>query len=514
VVGRALLGAALLLLALAFAPGAEARVYWGNYNSGTFGRANLDGSGVDQSFILAAPGAIPYGVAVDSAHVYWINFAASNAIGRANLDGSGVDQSFVPTGATGGDGVAVDAGHIYWANVNAGTIGRANLDGTGVNQSFITGASGPSGPAVDGAHIYWANGSNGTIGRADLSGAGANESFITGASQPLQVAVDGAHIYWANYDNGNGTTIGRAELNGTDVNQSFISGASGVSGVGADGAHIYWANNGADNGTTIGRANLDGTDVNQSFISGGNGPWYLAVAPLDTTITAAPGGTVASSAASFSFSGSEPGGFQCQLDSGGFSSCTSPMSYSGLAVGAHVFEVRAANGSGDVDPSPATAAWNVSAPVVASPGMPSLSSLKVTPTTFTLPGRLVKGRCEAITRSNRRHRRCARKVALKVSYKLNIAASVSFTVERTAPGRLVNGRCEAPARKNRRHRRCTRVTAHAKITRTGKAGANSFILPVRIGRLRLGPASYRLSATPTVRGRTGSPHHVTFRIVR
>jgi hypothetical protein len=176
------------------------------------------------------------------------------------------------------------------------------------------------------------------------------------------VAVDAGHLYWANY--GTGTTIGRAELNGTDVNQSFISGASGVSGVGVDGAHIYWANNGSsDNGTTIGRANLDGTDVNQSFITGGNGPWYLAVAPLDTTITAAPSGTVAASSASFSFSGSEPGGFQCQLDAGGFSSCASPMSYSGLAVGAHVFEVRAANGSGDIDPTPATAAWSVSAPV-------------------------------------------------------------------------------------------------------------------------------------------------------
>jgi virginiamycin B lyase len=372
-VGRALLGAALLLLALALAPGAGAHVYWGNYNSGTFGSANLDGTGVDQSFIMAAPGATPYGVAVDDAHVYWVNYTP-NSIGRANLDGSGVDQSFIPTGTIAGDGVAVDAAHVYWANESAGTIGRANLDGTGVNQSFITGASGPSGPAVDGAHIYWANGNNGTIGRADLDGAGANQSFITGASQPLQVAVDAGHIYWANYNNANGTTIGRAELNGTDVNQSFIAGAIGPAGIGVDARHIYWANNGQDNGTTIGRANLDGTDVNQSFITGGNGPWYLAVAPLDTTITAAPSGTVADSSASFSFSGSEPGGFQCQLDGGGFTGCTSPMSYNGLAVGAHVFDVRADNGSGDIDPTPATAAWNVSA---AAFGARTLVTLKL-----------------------------------------------------------------------------------------------------------------------------------------
>ena len=68
--------------------------------SGTIGRANLDGSGVDQSFITGAQ----VGVAVDSQHVYWTN-SSSDAIGRANLDGSGVDQSFI-TGAQ--VGVAVD----------------------------------------------------------------------------------------------------------------------------------------------------------------------------------------------------------------------------------------------------------------------------------------------------------------------------------------------------------------------------------------------------------------------
>ena len=38
-------------------------IYWGNLDSGTIGRANLDGSGVNQSFIASAPSA--FGIAVD-----------------------------------------------------------------------------------------------------------------------------------------------------------------------------------------------------------------------------------------------------------------------------------------------------------------------------------------------------------------------------------------------------------------------------------------------------------------
>jgi hypothetical protein len=47
-------------------------------------------------------------MAVDSSHLYWANWDAG-AIDRANLDGSGVNASFI-TGADHPFGVAVDAG--------------------------------------------------------------------------------------------------------------------------------------------------------------------------------------------------------------------------------------------------------------------------------------------------------------------------------------------------------------------------------------------------------------------
>ena len=85
-------------------------------------------------------------MAVDGAHVYWANTAAASTIGRANLDGTGVDQSFI-TGANSPGGVAA-AGHVYWANSGNGTIGRATLSGRGADQSFVTGADEPLGLAV------------------------------------------------------------------------------------------------------------------------------------------------------------------------------------------------------------------------------------------------------------------------------------------------------------------------------------------------------------------------------
>ena len=73
-------------------------------------------------------------------HVYWTGFP--NSIGRAKLDGSGVDPSFITGAGYFPLGIAVDARHIYWANPppsafddhgvppDRGSIGRANLNGS------------------------------------------------------------------------------------------------------------------------------------------------------------------------------------------------------------------------------------------------------------------------------------------------------------------------------------------------------------------------------------------------
>jgi LPXTG-site transpeptidase (sortase) family protein len=110
--------------------------------------------------------------------------------------------------------------------------------------------------------------------------------------------------------------------------------------------------------------------------------WLVDTTPPDTTITSNPANPTSSTAATFTFTGSDSGSgvasFECQLDGGGFSACTSPQNYAGLSDGSHTFEVRAIDNIGNVDPTPATFTWTVDtlAPdttITANPSNPSAS---------------------------------------------------------------------------------------------------------------------------------------------
>jgi hypothetical protein len=74
--------------------------------------------------------------AAGQGHIYWANRVTEDntygatTMGRANLDGTGVDQNFL-TGANSLCGLAIVGTYIYWGNSEDTTIGRANLDGTG-----------------------------------------------------------------------------------------------------------------------------------------------------------------------------------------------------------------------------------------------------------------------------------------------------------------------------------------------------------------------------------------------
>jgi hypothetical protein len=82
--------------------------------------------------------------------------------------------------------------------------------------------------------------------------------------------------------------------------------------------------------------------------------------PPETVLASAPSGLVGSSTATFTFS-SNVGGvrFECSVDGSAFAPCTSPASFPNLADGDHVFDVRAVDASGNVDPTPAHAAWSI-----------------------------------------------------------------------------------------------------------------------------------------------------------
>jgi hypothetical protein len=84
--------------------------------------------------------------------------------------------------------------------------------------------------------------------------------------------------------------------------------------------------------------------------------------PPDTLITAAPADGSTAQQAVFSFTSSKPGStFECRLDGGAWTGCTSPAAYPTIAEGSHTFEVRATDASGLTDATPATHTWTVAA---------------------------------------------------------------------------------------------------------------------------------------------------------
>ena len=91
-----------------------------------------------------------------------------------------------------------------------------------------------------------------------------------------------------------------------------------------------------------------------------------ATAP-DTTITDKPALLSNNPNPSFSFTGTDnvtPAGdlaFECKLDSGSFLACASPVNYTGLADGAHTFQVHAKDAFGNLDGTEASYSWTVDA---------------------------------------------------------------------------------------------------------------------------------------------------------
>ncbi|MFN8160352.1 MAG: hypothetical protein U0R52_04825 [Solirubrobacterales bacterium] len=156
------------------------------------------------------------GFTVGNGHVYW---SEGHYIGRAGLDGSSPNPTWLDVGTSAAPcGVAVNRKFVYWTDTYSvpgayrGTkIGRASIKGTKSSVknafisglSFFTGLSNASGIAVDDKFIYWTNqfpyvpppGTQtvyGSIGRANLDGTGVRRRFVPHVFDPVSLAIDSA----------------------------------------------------------------------------------------------------------------------------------------------------------------------------------------------------------------------------------------------------------------------------------------------------------------------------------
>ncbi|HEY5926623.1 MAG TPA: LamG domain-containing protein [Kofleriaceae bacterium] len=132
-------------------------------------------------------------------------------------------------------------------------------------------------------------------------------------------------------------------------NGSFIACKSGDTfGPIGDGAHAF-AVRARDRA-----ANIDATPAVHS--------WVVDTSTPDTTLLSGPQNASPSPSATFTFISPDAGAgatFQCSLDNGAFTDCSSPAIYDGLSEGPHTFQVRVRDSVGNFDPTPAIDTWNV-----------------------------------------------------------------------------------------------------------------------------------------------------------
>ena len=142
------LAALSTLLVFCFAHRAEAFVNWVE-DGDAIGRANLDGSGVDRTFINQDTDAsFVRGVTVNDGGLFWTSpygctsSSKPDSLGHASLGGTGIDQSFVKSPTACGSGIAVEGNYVYWIGSEGSledpaSISRATLDGSVIEPEFI-----------------------------------------------------------------------------------------------------------------------------------------------------------------------------------------------------------------------------------------------------------------------------------------------------------------------------------------------------------------------------------------
>ena len=471
---------------------------------------------------ICKTGTVPWGLAVDPSggHVYVINRSAGSmsvfSIGAGGaLSPVACDPTTIcKTGAT-PTGVAVDPSGRYLyvtdegpASVSAFSIGAGGvLSPVACDPTTIckTGAN-PEGIAIDpsGHHVYVLDGSNSvsvfSIGAGGvLSPVACDPTTIckTGAG-PKGIAIDpsGSYLYVSNF---------------SDSVSVFSIGAGGVlSPVACDPTTIC---------ETSGNPDIFSLAVSPdrgpvAAFSAGAGP-AGSMSLLDGSTSSSPDYAIASYVWNFGDGQTQtsalpavqhvyakPGSYAVTLTVTDQAGCALSVVYTGQTASCNGSAKARATQTITVPPL-------VLPPAFMSPVGAVVGKESISPSAFPANS----GGPSAL--AAKRHKR---RYGAQVTYTLNVAAGVRFTVQLRSDGRRVKHAkmttCARPTKHNRGKRKCIRyVTLTGSFTQAGLTGTNKFRFSGRLNGKRLSPGNYRLIATPIATTATSRAATANFRII-
>ncbi len=198
----------------------------------------------------------------------------------------------------------------------------------------------------EGAHVFEARATD-PVGNTDATPA--THAWVVDLTAP-QTAIVSAPATPTN------ATSASFSFTSTESGSTFECRLDGGAWTGCTSARSYGGladgSHGFEVRATDAAGNTDGSAASYA--------WVVDTSAPDTTITSAPGSPTSSTSAGFSFTASEGGAtFECRLDGGAWGACASPTGFGGLGEGMHVFQVRALDGIGNADATPAMHTWTV-----------------------------------------------------------------------------------------------------------------------------------------------------------
>jgi hypothetical protein len=228
-----------------------------------------------------------YGVAVDTASVYWTSLQNHSVHKAPKADGGATTLAQQANGVSSPSGIFVEGGFVYWTNfVNfSGTIMRCPVAGCGAApQIVVPDVNAPTDVTVDGTRVYVTEYNGFQISSAPKAGADAATPIFATSSKPEAIALDGDHLVWI--DDGSGQ-VHRIATDGGDLIDYGANGFDGR-GVAVDSNNVYWVNLAGN----VSKRSKDGGGATQALavgegnpldivVDGTNAYWIKVVFPAD-----------------------------------------------------------------------------------------------------------------------------------------------------------------------------------------------------------------------------------------